>query len=71
MKIRQMYEHPFGQGYRDRNRVEQYLRAIFIAVDNEDGLALEELFEELTLEQWTYLNGLLASYTRKKIKELT
>jgi len=51
--------------------VEEYLRQIFIAVDGEDGLALKQLFEEMTLEQEVYIKGLCASYTRAKIKELT
>ena len=64
-------QHPFGQGYKDRNRVEEYLRQIFTAVDNDDGMALQQLYEEMDLEQTVFINGLLASYTRRKIKELT
>ena len=64
-------QHPFGQGYKDRNRVEEYLRQIFTAVDNDDGMALQQLYEEMDLEQTVFINGLLASHTRAKIKELT
>ena len=70
MDIKEM-QHPFGQGYKDRNRVEEYLRQIFTAVDNDDGMALQQLYEEMDLEQTVFINGLLASYTRRKIKELT
>jgi len=70
MDIRQ-YRHPFGQTPKERNRVEQYLRQIFAAVDAEDGVGLKQLFDELDLEQEVYINGLLASYTRATIKRLT
>lgn len=65
------YQHPFGWHWTTKNKVEEYLRQIFVAVDDEDGLALQQLFEEMTLEQEVYIKGLLASHTRKRIKELT
>lgn len=71
MQIKDKWTHPFGNGYQNRNQVEAYLRAIFIATDNDDGLGLQELFDELTLEQYNYIWFLLASHTRRKIKDLT
>lgn len=71
MHIKEMQQHPFGWHWTERNQVEEYLRQVFIAVDGEDGLALKQLFEEMTLEQEVYIKGLCASYTRAKIKELT
>lgn len=71
MNPNQKWQHPFGWHYTTKNQIEAYLRQIFTAVDNEDGLALKQLFEEMTLEQEVYIMGLLASHTRKRIKELT
>ena len=68
------YLNPFMKrkgDYEGRNQIEQYLRLIFETVDNDDGPGLKELFDELTHEQHIHINGILASYTRAKIKQLT
>lgn len=70
MNEKPKWKHPFGQSWQEKNRVEQYLREIFYAVDENHAEGLKELFEELSIEQHMFINNLLASYTRAKIKEL-
>lgn len=64
------WEHPFGIGYQNRNQVEKYLREIFYAVDEDHVEGLKEVLDELDIEQYTFINNLLASHTRKKIKSM-
>jgi len=66
--------HPFGNSYKDRNFVEKYLREIFQAADDNDGLRWKQIRDEIEanygMEGFNYIWHLLASYTRSKLKEL-
>jgi hypothetical protein len=70
LNINDKFVHPFGQGWRERNRVEEYLRLIFDAADRDDDLAWKQLKDELDFEQLQFIWKLLASHTRTKLKKL-
>ena len=64
------YLNPWGKTPKERNVKELTLRAIFDAVDIEDGSVLDEIFNELTHEQNLDIWYCLASHTRAMIKDL-
>ena len=68
------YKHPFGQGWQERNKVEEYVREALRAYDDRDGLrwiqTKEEILSNYGQEGLDYIWRILASYTRSTLKKL-
>ncbi len=64
------YLNPWGKTPKEKNVKESTLRAIFDAVDAENGSILDEIFNELTHDQHLDVWYCLASHTRSMIKQL-
>ena len=63
------YVDPWGTHYLQKNQKEAYMRLLLEAYDNQDVLAIKQMQDELTKEQWLTLWYVLASDTRRNIKE--
>jgi len=58
---------PWGYGYLEKNKFQEYYLAIIQCAEDEDWVYFEQLRDELDQEQWLDLWPRLASYTRTKI----